>query len=637
MPIILYPMLTASTVNPNIVPGVTKAFEKYTMVYRQDDVFRTVVSDARKYLRIKGKVKMSGGKLQLEGVDEIYATTIESFLQEAYILREADGPGAGAGSKDESERQRELNDLKRELEDKRRDLETRERELRDQKKRDVDTKKAETLRDQAKKDLEKVEKDKNDLYDKKATVKAAPMKNEASLTMEPTYITFETADKGKQFLGLKVVPYTVKSDAALTELLVRDIYLTGLNKFAVSITRKIMRFLYKRWYGLGDKMPWILRKILFMPTTKATVKGVAKHDIIHQRTKMKDVYALVNMMDLHDDFFREAGNVNKLFSLGWNSLAIDDQVNKRVVFCTKEYKGMCTVVPYQFLYSSLGRDAATAFESIEDVKKSAGPMFRLSGRLDKMVKEDLATEKLNYFTNDSDYSLLIDEHLSLVSENIQNKFKNVNMVEMKKVITGAVSALKQKDVGKLKKVFAKYSDSNIPTAFEKMANKKYGSEFIKSSRLAKRILDNSLPDYLEKVNGPMATLIVMTAVSRNKGIDKNVFKNNLNTTVKKIRTSLKKKDNVDVDAETWQILILTGLAISFLGKALFDIGSLLSGLFNSIVSLFSNIGSAITTTFGKAGDVVGTVSDAGSSALFFMGVVAVFLVVLAIFDPKGKE
>jgi len=44
----------------------------------------------------------------------------------------------------------------------------------------------------------------------------------------------------------------------------------------------------------------------------------------------------------------------------------------------KEFHGLCSSTPYQFIYSSLGKDYGKVYDNLEDVKKAASPFFKLS-------------------------------------------------------------------------------------------------------------------------------------------------------------------------------------------------------------------------------------------------------------------
>ena len=38
--IVVYPMITSKTINPNVLPGICKALEKYVLVYELEDLLK---------------------------------------------------------------------------------------------------------------------------------------------------------------------------------------------------------------------------------------------------------------------------------------------------------------------------------------------------------------------------------------------------------------------------------------------------------------------------------------------------------------------------------------------------------------------------------------------------------------------
>ena len=73
--------------------------------------------------------------------------------------------------------------------------------------------------------------------------------------------------------------------------------------------------------------------------------------------------------------------------MGWNSFLAADDVNKRVIFCMKQFHGLCSTVPYRLVYSSLGKEHHRAYEEMEDIKKSASPFFKTSVSIKRIVGE----------------------------------------------------------------------------------------------------------------------------------------------------------------------------------------------------------------------------------------------------------
>ena len=86
---------------------------------------------------------------------------------------------------------------------------------------------------------------------------------------------------------------------------------------------------------------------------------------------------MLNYADFTDSgIFKNQGGIFKLHTLGWNSFIAADNVGKRALFCMKEFHGLCSSVPYSFIYSSLGKEHVKAYESEEEIQRSASPFFK---------------------------------------------------------------------------------------------------------------------------------------------------------------------------------------------------------------------------------------------------------------------
>ena len=77
-----------------------------------------------------------------------------------------------------------------------------------------------------------------------------------------------------------------------------------------------------------------------------------------------------------EEMLSNPGMVQKLHKLGWASMVVTDDVNKEVTFCMKQFGGVCSKVPYSFIFASLGKEHHQVYQDIEDANRSAGPFFR---------------------------------------------------------------------------------------------------------------------------------------------------------------------------------------------------------------------------------------------------------------------
>lgn len=316
-------MLISQSVAPNVLPGLVKAVEKYILVYNSDEVLKhgsgtmagNIISTGAKILAGAAGVALVNRLMDGEEIDNAEIDKIT----EAYTKSTTTSD------------------------------------------KEQDTK---TTRTQSV-DFPRPSNQPKPSLD-------IPSKGE-SISLEPTWITVTTAKKGMQVLGVKVVPFRVKSTENLSAMLMSDSRLKFLNYLTTRLGRSITRVLFR-----------LLQKTR-IPTLKGDalksgpISGDPKKDIIFAATKFrKNMFVCINQLDLKSTgIFSTPEGVRKLQTLGWASMIILDDVNRRATFCMKEFSGVCSVVPYNYMFASFGRDLNKAYEDLEDLKKSSGPFFNM--------------------------------------------------------------------------------------------------------------------------------------------------------------------------------------------------------------------------------------------------------------------
>lgn len=513
MSVTVFPLITSKSVNPNVLPGVCKALEKYLIVYRQDAIMNKL---GEKYNKEgKGKLKLKRGRFVLE-----------------QLVHEDNGDGKGPDdgtriSADEYRAEKEKREReKAEREKEKWELEKAEREKRELERQDEKRKKKDKRRRPAPID----------------TVKTYFPHGDA-LTVEPTWMHITTPDEGTQVLGVKVVPFIIDSDANLLQLLKDD---KSRKKLSVVVQRHVRRLLVVM-YKIAD-YTWAKTLGLFAFTgligkkvTGGTISGDWKKDIILGLTSFKrDMFVLLNQLDLEDDFLKSAGSINKLFGLSWPSVIIANDVDKRVSFCMRPFRGMCSTVSYQFLYSSVDRQTAQAFETIEDVRRAAGTLFRTSGRRFKdMLKDSTAVEKL------FDYSKLNMVLESLVYEgeippNFQKivKAKLKDQKKFKSSLEGVHAASKSKNFKELHKRLNNLKLPRMNMDQAKRAAERTNPSFKSNLLYANKVLENSLPGIPKQACSAAAAAIAMKASMSTKD-QKTLLKNSLKEVILKTRAAQK--------------------------------------------------------------------------------------------------
>jgi len=339
--IVVFPMLTDESVSQNTLPGICKALEKFILIYELDAIMKitgwTVLAVGSKIAgQMATKTKYRKEDLMFE-------------ISEAKAL-----PGA---------KKKEEDTIPEEL------LDTEEK------------KRSKTRRSSG--DPRKKPQPGEQLFDALGNLKdigtvKVDLPKDQALSVEPTFMMVTTT-LGTRIIGVKVIPVPVKSSKySLAELLVMDAALRPMDALVYKISRKAIR-------GF-----WALCRFLRLPfLSDQIISGDPEKDILWAQSFHKRyVFCLLNYADFSDsNFFKHAGGIHKLHSVGWNSFVVADDVNKRAIFCMKEFHGLCSSVSYQFIYSSLGKEHAKVYDDLEDLKKSASPFFRSSVNQKRLFSE----------------------------------------------------------------------------------------------------------------------------------------------------------------------------------------------------------------------------------------------------------
>lgn len=329
--IVIYPMLISQSVSPTILPGIIKAVEKYILVYNSDAVLRAASSTAAGRILSTGAAIVAGtvvaagaGAVAQKVVDKIMDAD-EVAVDYLNHLHEAYGKSTTKTTTTKNQQTGQSTT--------------------------TSTGKTQTV---------------DTAYRPTSNVKPSldiPSRQEG-IALEPTWMTVTTQKKGVQVLGVKVVPFRVKSTENLSQLLMNDTQLKYLDflatKFGRGITKIFGRFLKK------------------LPFVKAgTVTGDPRKDVILGSTKYRDnMFVCINQLDLESsEVFTSPQGIRKLQQLGWTSMVLTDDVNRRATFCMKEFGGVCSVIPYNYMFASFGKDLNKAYEDLEDLKKTSGPFF----------------------------------------------------------------------------------------------------------------------------------------------------------------------------------------------------------------------------------------------------------------------
>lgn len=447
--IIVYPMLTSDTVPSTVLPGITKALERFVIVYRLEQDLP----------KIKAAKDVN---LQLLNLN-LFNQRVKSLGESISSINEDDGSLIKSGPRNPQQRGPHIIAAGSGVF-----------------KGDAAPQQTVSPKFPTSIDVNLKQKSKPE-----GNLKVdAP--NKQDIMLEPTYITAQTK-AGPTLIGVKVIPFplkSTKSGESAADLIQNEKDLKMAYAITLSLGRQIIRLAWGTWTDT------ILR---MFPIIARTISGDPRRDVIYASTEFSDkTFICFDSMDLKDSFTQSASNIKKLHYLGWRSFLLVDSVNKKVNFCMKEFGGLCNVIPFQFLYSSLGQSQKQTFEDLEDIKKSSSAFFRQKVSKSKVLGENLALSKVDYMLSEKKVEFENNSDIESLNEGIIDYAKSFGH----KLISDVKIAIKSKDTDKVGKVLEKLP--NIDPEKIKQLSKKQNPEFQKLYAFSKRVVDNSLPNDVDE-------------------------------------------------------------------------------------------------------------------------------------------
>lgn len=381
--ILIYPLLIASNINPTVVPGVVKALEKYMIVYQLDEIMKDAANLAGLQLR-----KVNN---KLLNMSEDVSEPISDFLCKEMLLEQNNDPDAT---------------------------------------------------------------EKRPTPGTDASVGIDMRMDQKALSLEPTWIKIERVapafKRGAGFigpsrpgedkispvkysdvLGIKVLPIIVKSDAKLVHLLSYDVQVGSLMRKMITLGRKIEVTYGQIMSRISDRVKRMTFGLLGSKNEPRTVSGDPYEDIIMKKTfwaqRSKDigdldsVFVMTNLADFRQNFFDKPQQMMKLRKMGWGSIIVGDDVNKRVSFCMKPFSGMCSTLTYSMLFQSY--DQYEVYKDLEEIKRSTASIFKVNAKpMHKLIGVSEAMKKIDEFAADlitkKRRMSQLNEIKGIVSENV---------------------------------------------------------------------------------------------------------------------------------------------------------------------------------------------------------------------------
>jgi hypothetical protein len=381
--IVIYPMMVSNAVSENTLPAIGKMLEHYIMVYMQNDVINTLNDKASQASNVKIRYKIKGKKWIGESVDlsEAKPTRDEEYEKgNKKRIEDVRQKARDAGQKTsdvlhpgQKKRRDERDEEERDIKYKNMSPKEREEALEDEEKKEREAGKYKSGQEKNQREKEKWELEK--AKGEKVSIKVS----DKSISIEPTYMSVETDKLGTQFIGVKVIPYRVISDAKLSHLIMHDMKVKGIASLTIPFGRQIIGAMLRL-------------------TNRGPVSGDPKKDIIYRTTghKGETFVVLEKNQDIDETFLRNTSRINRLFKMGWGNFVLADDVLGLAYFCLRANKGICQGVSYRMMYKTLGQSGV--YEDMEDLRKQNSSLFKVGAKkFSKLLGEAKSDEKLfNY-------------------------------------------------------------------------------------------------------------------------------------------------------------------------------------------------------------------------------------------------
>ncbi len=555
--IVVYPLVTSKTISNNVIPGICKALEHYLLINKLDSIINNVNEEQKKqYGRVSGYSLKASRKGRL--------------FVESVITEEGKKGSKGVGYTPPSTGEKDTT-----------------KSGDDRSTINITTTGGTTNTTQEYPPPTKG----HETGEKSRETASVSRVDRSSITVEPTWVKVDTP-KGTQLIGIKVVPFLVDNDTPLLRLLTQDRFRKSLDKVIQWQTRKILRHIYRIANHLWK---WTIGLFSFTGLVggdlkSGTITGNWKKDIVLGQTDFNDnMFLLINRDDFKDDFF-EAKGIKKLFKLYWPSIVVADEINKTASFCMADFKGLCSIVNYAYLYASVGKEASSAYETVEDVRRASGPFNIKRGRFKDMIQDSVTQKKINKYSKEiliKEGYLSDDDNNILIESSIIGDVKR-NHIEYAKTIANTINSVRKGDTNTFIKIAESFKGLTVnPKEIINEAGRKM-KEFPKYQKLAKKVFDNSIQGVPPQIIEIGASIVAVAALMSKK--DSKQF---LVDSIKKIviKTNSVKGSSKSDDEWSREVLIAFVFAvisicvISVLGAIAFvSIKEILVGVVPSIVT-----------------------------------------------------
>lgn len=183
-------------------------------------------------------------------------------------------------------------------------------------------------------------------------------------------------------------------------------------------------------------------------------------------------------------------------------------------------------------------------------------------------------------------SLQTIQEIEIINEGLASFMKQFKPEKFKSAISGVKNAIAKKDIGKLAKSIKGIKVPQVPIDNLVWAGKKIHADFDKNYKLAKKVLDNSIPETSDDAKKIAAISISTKAIQSGNDVRVEIKKFIIDTR----QMATKEKTKIKMPPELfWEAVLGWSALIVFVG-ALAAAGVLAHAVFGSILAGFIAVG-----------------------------------------------
>jgi hypothetical protein len=211
-----------------------------------------------------------------------------------------------------------------------------------------------------------------------------------SITVEANVVVYEKTsvfsivpktkiDKRSIPIGVKIVPIRIKNMQNVYDVMSKDMYTNSFSSFYKSSVRSmtatlfnwfnpVLRIFLRTFTKPEDFDIW--KDVLLKRKGLINASSISSGDRYptHQKYAASILVFSVNDINRKDmNFLGDASKVSQLQRLGWNSFAIMDDPDQVLMFCSYFENGMCSKIPYTYLFASLKQ--TDLFKELDSLSK----------------------------------------------------------------------------------------------------------------------------------------------------------------------------------------------------------------------------------------------------------------------------